>query len=217
MTIKIDVSSANFTANPFQMSPFKMSPPMGVRVLVLGRIALSGDRFLYSAGAGRNCALPMRLPNPSPVLDLGTHGSSNFIQCWGWGRGGRLLRHCQTPILYWMNFSLRFQALLILQTLLRPKLPKRNSREAPCRIASTAETKQQKTKNQPKVFRPKLFHGRPRGITLASDSRITIARFHPSQLGKIPPKNLVSVGFNCPWVSTDIPNFLPPSHSCGRP
>ena len=28
-----------------------------------------GDRFLSSAGAGGNCARPMRLPNPSPVLD----------------------------------------------------------------------------------------------------------------------------------------------------
>ena len=28
-----------------------------------------GDRFLSSAGAGGNCACPMRLPDPSPVLD----------------------------------------------------------------------------------------------------------------------------------------------------
>ena len=29
-----------------------------------------GDRFLSSAGAGGNCAArPMRLPDPSPVLD----------------------------------------------------------------------------------------------------------------------------------------------------
>ena len=28
-----------------------------------------GDRFLSSAGAGGNCARPMRLPDPSPVLD----------------------------------------------------------------------------------------------------------------------------------------------------
>ena len=28
-----------------------------------------GDRFLSSAGTGKNCALPMRVPNPSPVLD----------------------------------------------------------------------------------------------------------------------------------------------------
>ena len=28
-----------------------------------------GDRFLSSAGAGKTCALSMRVPNPSPVLD----------------------------------------------------------------------------------------------------------------------------------------------------
>ena len=28
-----------------------------------------GDRFLSSAGTGKNCARPMRLPDPSPVLD----------------------------------------------------------------------------------------------------------------------------------------------------
>ena len=28
-----------------------------------------GDRFLSSAGAGGNCARPMRLPDPSPALD----------------------------------------------------------------------------------------------------------------------------------------------------
>ena len=28
-----------------------------------------GDRFLSTAGAGGNCARPMRLPDPSPVLD----------------------------------------------------------------------------------------------------------------------------------------------------
>ena len=34
-----------------------------------------GDRFLSSAGIGKNCALPMRLPNPKSC----THGSRNFI------------------------------------------------------------------------------------------------------------------------------------------
>ena len=28
-----------------------------------------GDRFLSSVGAGGHCAHPMRLPDPSPVLD----------------------------------------------------------------------------------------------------------------------------------------------------
>ena len=28
-----------------------------------------GDRFLSSAGTGKNCAVPMRFPNRNPVLD----------------------------------------------------------------------------------------------------------------------------------------------------
>ena len=28
-----------------------------------------GDRFLSSAGTGKKCALSIRVPNPSPVLD----------------------------------------------------------------------------------------------------------------------------------------------------
>ena len=31
--------------------------------------ACGGGRFLSSAGTGKNCALSMRLPNSSPVLD----------------------------------------------------------------------------------------------------------------------------------------------------
>ena len=44
-------------------------------VLVEEALALSlacgtmGDRFLSSAGTGKNRALSMRLPNPSPILD----------------------------------------------------------------------------------------------------------------------------------------------------
>ena len=34
-----------------------------------GGVPEMGDRFLSSAGAGGNCARPMRLPDPSPVLD----------------------------------------------------------------------------------------------------------------------------------------------------
>ena len=46
-----------------------------------------GDRFLSSAGAGGNCARPLRLPDPSPVLDKKScaHGSRKFIQHRGWG------------------------------------------------------------------------------------------------------------------------------------
>ena len=34
---------------------------------------LMGDRFLSSAGAGKNCALSMRVPNSGPVLDKNAH------------------------------------------------------------------------------------------------------------------------------------------------
>ena len=49
-----------------------------------------GDRFLSSAGAKGNCARPMKLPDPNPVLDKHhaswmIHGSRNVIQYWGWG------------------------------------------------------------------------------------------------------------------------------------
>ena len=38
--------------------------------MVVSPIALLlGDRFLSSVGAGGNCARPLRLPDPSPVLD----------------------------------------------------------------------------------------------------------------------------------------------------
>ena len=33
------------------------------------KVRKMGDRFLSSAGAGGNCARPMRLPDPSPLLD----------------------------------------------------------------------------------------------------------------------------------------------------
>ena len=36
---------------------------------ILGQETVVGDRFLSSAGTGGNCALSMRLRDPSPVLD----------------------------------------------------------------------------------------------------------------------------------------------------
>ena len=67
-----------------------------------------GDRFLSSAGAGGNCARPMRLPDPGPVLDTNRApmGPENFPVL-GLGSGERRLWHFQTPVLYWINFSLR--------------------------------------------------------------------------------------------------------------
>ena len=72
------------------------------------------DRFLSSAGTGENCTLPMRFPDPSPV------GDKTIVHPWvqklypvlGAGSGERLLRHFQTPVLYWINFCLRMQTVL---------------------------------------------------------------------------------------------------------
>ena len=71
-----------------------------------------GDRFLSSAGAGGNCARPMRLPDPSPVLDKNRAPMSpEILSGTGWlGSGEKLLCHFQTPVLYWINFSLRLWA-----------------------------------------------------------------------------------------------------------
>ena len=73
--------------------------------------SIMGDQILSSAGTGKNCALSMRFPDRSPVLD------KNRVQPWvqkfypvlGLGPGERLLWHFQTPVLYWINFSLRHQ------------------------------------------------------------------------------------------------------------
>ena len=68
-----------------------------------------GDRFLSSAGAGGSCARPMRLPDPSPVLDKIMHPwVQKFYPVLGLGSGEKLLWHFQTPVLYWINFGLRF-------------------------------------------------------------------------------------------------------------
>ena len=69
-----------------------------------------GDRFLSSAGAGGNCARPMRLPDPSPVLDKNRAPMGpEILSSVGAGVWWRLLWHCKTPVLYWINFSLRLQ------------------------------------------------------------------------------------------------------------
>ena len=69
---------------------------------------IMGDRFLSSAGAGGNCARPMRLPDPSPVLDKNRAPMGpGILSSTGAGVWRRLLWHFRTPVLYWMNFSLR--------------------------------------------------------------------------------------------------------------
>ena len=61
---------------------------------------------------GGNCARPMRLPDPSPVLDKIVHPwVQKFYPVLGLESGERLLWHFQTPVLYWINFSLRFSDL----------------------------------------------------------------------------------------------------------
>ena len=71
-------------------------------------------RLLQGYGSGwetafypANCSLPMRVSNPSPVLDKNSAplGAELHPEL-GLGSGGRLLRHFQTPVLYWINFSL---------------------------------------------------------------------------------------------------------------
>ena len=75
---------------------------------VCNNLSPMGDRFLSSAGGGRNCVLSMRVPNPSPVLDKNCAPMGpEILSSTGAGSGERLLRHFQTPALYWINFSLR--------------------------------------------------------------------------------------------------------------
>ena len=53
-------------------TPSRGRPPPHPKILfflMYGVVTLLGDRFLSSAGTGRNFALSMRVPNPSPVLD----------------------------------------------------------------------------------------------------------------------------------------------------
>ena len=51
-------------------------------VLCNGEIHL-GDRLLSSAGNGKNCALSIRFPDPSPILDKNRApmGPDGFVQC----------------------------------------------------------------------------------------------------------------------------------------
>ena len=53
-------------------------------------------------------SLSIRVPNPSPVLDKdrAPMGPESYPVL-GLGSWGRLLRGSQTPVLYWINFSLR--------------------------------------------------------------------------------------------------------------
>ena len=90
----------------------------------LSLIACLGDRFLSSTGTGKNCALSMRLSNPSPVLDKNRAPMvQEFYTGLGLGSGGRLLRHFQTPVLYWINFSLRLSVSRVSNSYVRHDVP----------------------------------------------------------------------------------------------
>ena len=74
-------------------------------------------------GAGRSCALPMRVPNCSPVLikNLAHPWVQELEPVLGLGSGGRLLEHCQTPVPQKENLSLRKEHK---ETLLGPDISK---------------------------------------------------------------------------------------------
>ena len=65
-----------------------------------------GDRLSSIAGTWKKCVLSRRSPDPSSALD------KNRAKTWvqksypvlGLRSAGRLLRHFQTPVLYWINF-----------------------------------------------------------------------------------------------------------------
>ena len=69
-------------------------------------------RFLSSAGAGGNRARPMRLPDDSQYWIKIVHPwVQKFYPVLGLGSGESLLWRFQTPVLYWITFSLRENAL----------------------------------------------------------------------------------------------------------
>ena len=67
-----------------------------------------GDRFLSSAGAGGNCACSTSCQTPAQYWIKIVHPwVQKFYPVLGLGSGDTLLWHFQTPVLYWINFSLR--------------------------------------------------------------------------------------------------------------
>ena len=85
-----------------------------VFVCVCVKNASVGDRFLSSAGAGENCVRPMRLPDPSPVLDKNcAHMGPEILSSTKAGVWRRAPMAFSAPFLYWINFSLRFRSHLL--------------------------------------------------------------------------------------------------------
>ena len=62
-------SERSSASHPRQERERRSNVLRGCRIDQLQNVKTLGDRFLSSAGAEKTCALPMRLPNPSPVLD----------------------------------------------------------------------------------------------------------------------------------------------------
>ena len=59
----------------------------------------------------RHCALPVRLPDPSAVLDKNRAlMGPEFVSSTETGVWRKALAHFQTPILHWINFNLRISA-----------------------------------------------------------------------------------------------------------
>ena len=69
-----------------------------------------GDRLLSSAVTGKNCTLCVRkCRTPAQYWIKIVHPwVQKLYPVLGLGSGGRLLRGFQTPVLYWIDFSLQF-------------------------------------------------------------------------------------------------------------
>ena len=60
-----------------------------------------GDRFLSSAGTGKNCLLSMRVPDPSPALDKNCAPiGPEILSGTGAGVWGKAPKYFQTPVLH---------------------------------------------------------------------------------------------------------------------
>ena len=89
----------------------KETASRGSQRSLAGPACTMGDRCLSSAGAGKCCALPMRLPNPSPVPDKNLAPiSTEFYPVLGGVCGGVLLGHAQTTVLCWINLRPRYKS-----------------------------------------------------------------------------------------------------------
>ena len=71
---------------------------------------LMGDRFLSSAGAGGNCVRPMRLPNPSPVLDKNCAPMGPEVLC---STGARVWRRAPMAFPYYSSVLDKFQSAIL--------------------------------------------------------------------------------------------------------